>query len=340
MTSSFPLRIGVLGAASIARNFIAGVAPSKTVKVVAVASREVAKAEAFAKDTGLAKTYGSYDAMLADPTIDAVYNPLPNTLHAHWSIRAAEAGKHVLCEKPLATTEADAIAMFAAARKHKVHLVEAYPYRAQPQTRKLAELVAAKAIGKIQIIRSHFGVQFTDPANIRLKPDVGGGALFDAGSYAVSLVRLVAGRRPIRASAVAQWTRTGVDNTVAATLEFDGGMMAQVSCSFATGYHRHALISGDAGTIETTYLNHPPMGGPPVVHIKRGVKVTDPIETIEVAGMNGFLAEAESFRELVLHGPSRWTGATPEESVDIAATLEAILASARSGKTVAVTPAP
>lgn len=340
MTALSPLRIGVLGAAAIARSFIAGVAPSRTIKVVAVASREFAKAEAFAKDNGLARAYGSYDAMLADPEIDAIYNPLPNSLHAHWSIRAAQAGKHVLCEKPLATTEADAIAMFAAARRFKVHIVEAFPYRAQPQTRKLAELVAANAIGKILLIRSHFGVQFTDPTNIRLKPDVGGGALFDAGSYAVSLVRLVAGRRPVRASAVAQWAATGVDNSVAATLEFDGGMMAQVSCSFATGFHRHALISGDAGTIETTYLNHPPLGGPPVVRIKRGIMVGDPVETIEVAGMNGFLAEAESFGELVLHGPSRWTGATPEESVDIAATLEAILTSARSGKTVAITPTP
>jgi xylose dehydrogenase (NAD/NADP) len=332
MADTSPLRIGVLGAAAIARAFIAGVAPSRTVKVTAVASRDLAKAERFAKDTGIARALGSYEALLADPAIDAVYNPLPNTLHAEWSIRAADAGKHVLCEKPLAMNEAEAVAMFAAARRHKVHLVEAYPYRAQPQTQKLAELVAAGAIGRIRLIRASFGVNFTDPSNIRLKPDVGGGALLDAGSYAVSLVRLVAGARPERVSAVAQWTETGVDNSTVATLEFAGGLLAQVSCSFATGYHRHALVSGDAGTIETTYLNHPPVGGPPTVHVRRGTKVTDAIETIEVAGGNGFLAEAESFRALVAHGPAHWTGATPEESVDIAATLEAILSSARSGR--------
>ncbi|MBI3505254.1 MAG: Gfo/Idh/MocA family oxidoreductase [Proteobacteria bacterium] len=331
-----PLRIGILGAANIARMFIAGVAPSKTVTVTAVASRDLAKAQAFAKECGVARALGSYEALLADPAVDAIYNPLPNTLHAEWSIKAAAAGKHVLCEKPLATTASDAVAMFAAAKKHGVHIVEAYPYRAQPQTQKLAELLAAGAIGKIRLIRSSFGVFFSDPANIRLKPDVGGGALLDAGSYAVSLVRLAAGRRPERVSAVAQWAATGVDLTVAATLEFSDGLLAQVACSFATGYHRHALISGDAGTVETTYLNHPPIGGPPVVNIRRGLKATDPIEAIETPGGNGFQLEAESFQRLVEKGPAHWTGATPEESVDIAATLEAIAKSARSGKSEAV----
>ena len=141
--ASRPLRTGILGAANIARSFINGVAPSKTVTIAAVASRDAAKAERFAKECGIARAHGSYDALLADSTIDAVYNPLPNTMHAEWSIRAIEAGKHVLCEKPLATTAADARAMFASARRHNVHLVEAYPYRAQPQTLKLVELLTA-----------------------------------------------------------------------------------------------------------------------------------------------------------------------------------------------------
>ncbi len=134
--ASRPLRIGILGAANIARSFINGVAPSKTVTITAVASRDAAKAERFTKECGIARAHGSYDALLADSTIDAVYNPLPNTMHAEWSIRAIEAGKHVLREKPLATTAADARAMFPSARRHNVHLVEAYPYRAQPQTLK------------------------------------------------------------------------------------------------------------------------------------------------------------------------------------------------------------
>ncbi|MBL8805634.1 MAG: Gfo/Idh/MocA family oxidoreductase [Rhodospirillales bacterium] len=327
-----PLRIGVLGAANIARAFISGVAPSKKVVVAAVASRDMAKAEAFARDTGVARSLGSYEALLADPEIDAIYNPLPNTLHAEWSIRAVKAGKHVLCEKPLATTAADARAMFAAARTAGRHLVEAYPYRAQAQTRKLAELVATGAIGRLHLVRSSFGVYFDDRANIRLRPDVGGGALLDAGSYAVSLVQLVAGRRPERVSANAQMFETGVDRSTVATLEFADGLLAQISCSFATAYHRHALVAGETGVIECTYLNHPPVGGPPTVTIRRGAKVADPVETIELPGGNGFLAEADSFADLVAGAPAGWTGATPAESIDIAMTLEAILAAVRTGQ--------
>jgi predicted dehydrogenase len=201
---------------------------------------------------------------------------------------------------------------------------------------KLRELLAAGAIGKVQLIRSSFGVAFSDPANIRLKPDVGGGALLDAGSYAVSLVRLVAGERPSRVNAVARWAETGVDRSVVATLEFPSGILAQISCSFATCYHRRALIAGDAGTIETTYRNHPPIGGPPILTVRRGTVVTAPLEIIEVAGGNGFLAEAESFQQFVAHGPARWTGATRDESIDIALTLEAILQSARSDAPVSL----
>src|SRR5450631_4063283 len=120
--SSSGLRIGILGAANIARMFVAGVAPSKTVNVTAVASRDLAKATRFATDTGIRCVYGSYEELLADPAIDAIYNPLPNSLHAEWSIRATDAGKHVLCEKPLATSAADARAMFAAAKRNNVHL--------------------------------------------------------------------------------------------------------------------------------------------------------------------------------------------------------------------------
>jgi D-xylose 1-dehydrogenase (NADP+, D-xylono-1,5-lactone-forming) len=336
VSASQPLRIGILGAANIARAFTAAVAPSKLVTVAAVASRDAAKAEAFARECGIARALGSYEALLADPAIDAIYNPLPNTLHAEWSIRAVEAGKHVLCEKPLATTAADARAMFAAAKKHNVHLVEAYPYRSQPQTLKLQELLKAGAVGKLQLIRASFGVPFSDATNIRLRPDVGGGALLDAGSYAVSLILLAAGERPTRVNATAQWFDTGVDRTTVATLEFASGLLAQMACSFATGYHRHALISGDAGSIETTYLNHPPIGGPPVLTVRRGPTVATAPETIEVAGGNGFLGEADSFQRLVTQGVEQWTGATPDQSIDIALTLEAIQKSARSGAPVPV----
>ncbi|MEO5738828.1 MAG: Gfo/Idh/MocA family oxidoreductase, partial [Variovorax sp.] len=247
-SSSGPLRIGILGAARIARLFVDAVRPSAKVVVTAVASRDGERATAFAHEFGIGRVHSSYDALFADPDIDAVYVPLPNNLHAEWSIRAAAAGKHVLCEKPLAGNAAQARAMFEAAEKNGVYLVEAYPYRAQPQTLKVRELVAAGAVGRIQLIQASFGFPLTDAANIRMDPSLAGGALMDAGSYPVSFVRTVAGVAPSRVSAMSRWGETGVDLTTMATLEYPDGLLAQISCSFTTARHRHAFISGDAGS--------------------------------------------------------------------------------------------
>ncbi len=324
-----PVRIGVLGAARIARNFIAGVAGSKLVTVTGVAARDPARAQAFAKETGVSRVFATYEALLGDRDIDAVYVPLPNGLHAEWAIKAASAGKHVLCEKPLALNEVEARAMFAAARANKVHLVEGYPYLAQPQTIKTRDLVRAGAIGRPCLIRTTFGVPFSDLSDIRFDNKLGGGALMDAGSYAVSMLRVIAGERPIRVHAVAQWAATGVDHTIAATLQFKSGLIGQISASFVTAYHRHAHISGDQGIIETTFLNHPPLGGPPVVQLRKGATAAAEIETMLLEGGNGFLGEAESFARLIKDGPSHWNGASEQESLDIAATLDAISKSAR-----------
>jgi xylose dehydrogenase (NAD/NADP) len=331
MTVSQSLRFGILGAANIARAFAVAVADSDRVKVVAVASRDLKKARTFAQEFGIERAHGSYEAMLRDPDIDAVYIPLPNTQHAEWAIRSAEAGKHILCEKPIAVTAADARAMFDAAHKHGVHLAEAYPYRSQPQTLKTRELLASGAIGRVQWIHATFGFTCTDPNNIRLDPTLGGGALLDAGSYPVSFVRMVAGERPIRVHASARWSETGVDRTVVASIEFNGGLLAQIACSFATAFHRRALIAGDAGMLETTYLNDPPEGGPPAIRLSQGIHNDAWSGTIETTGGSGFKAEAENFQEMVRYGLDRWTGSTEIESIDTILTLEALARSAHSG---------
>jgi xylose dehydrogenase (NAD/NADP) len=338
--NSTVLRIGVLGAANIARLFVAGVAPSEKVKVTTIGSRDSEKAAAFAKEVGVDRSHGSYEALLADPEIDAVYIPLPNGMHAAWAIRAVEAGKHVLCEKPIAVTGAEAEAMFAAARASGRHLVEAYPYLAQPQTLKLREILGSGSLGRIRLIRASFAFTLADRSNVRFNPALGGGALLDAGSYPISLVRVLAGERPVRAHGVAQWDGD-IDLTTLATLEFANGILAQVSCSFAAAFHRQAIIACEEGVIETTYLNHPPVGGLPVVHVRRGRASPTPaspskLEIVEVPGGNGFLAEADSFASLVAGDPDAWTGATAEESVDIMLTLEAIRKSARSGAWVEI----
>lgn len=322
------LRIGILGAAKIARAFVAGVRPSSKVVVTAVASRQAGTAEAFAREFGLPKAYAPYEAMLADPEIDAVYNPLPNTLHAEWSIKAAEAGKHVLCEKPLAASADEAAAIFDAARRHGVHIVEAYPYLSQPQTIRLKELIAEGALGPLRLVRASFGFTMEDPGNIRLSPAMAGGSLLDAGSYPVSLVRTVVGERPTRVHAVGDWGETGVDRSMVATLEHANGVLAQISCSFGTAVHRHAIIAGSEGAVETSYSNHTSPLLPAVLQLKRGTSWEAAYERVALPETNGFLAEAESFADFVA-GSGPWTGATPDQSVDIARTLDAIAASAR-----------
>jgi xylose dehydrogenase (NAD/NADP) len=336
VSSPNSLRIGILGAAKIARLFVEAVRPSRKVVVTAIASRDAERAASFARDTGIGRVHSSYEALLADPDIEAVYVPLPNNLHAAWSIRAARAGKHVLCEKPLAASASEARAMFDAAKESGVYLAEGYPYRAQPQTIRLRELLAAGTIGRVRIIQASFGFPLSDAANIRMQPQLAGGALMDAGSYPVSLVRMVAGERPSRVHAMSQWSATGVDVTTLATIVFARGLLAQISSTFATARHRHAFIAGDAGSIATTYFNDTSAAFPPLLDVKRGTGWDAARELVETAATSGFLAEADAFHDLVRNGRDAWTGATPEESIDIALTLDALAASARSGDAVEV----
>ena len=169
MNNIAPVRYGILGAANIARQFTRGLSGSQVAQVVAVASRGAEKATAFANELGIPRAHSSYEALLRDPEIDAIYVPLPNNLHAAWAIRCAEAGKHVLCEKPLAISATDARAMYAASRQHGVYLAEAYPYMSQPQTLRMRELLAEKTIGRVQLITANFGFRLCTPEGVPLR---------------------------------------------------------------------------------------------------------------------------------------------------------------------------
>ena len=330
-----PLRFGILGTARIARSFVEGVRPSQHATVMSVASRDAAKARAFAQEAGLARHFASYEALLADRDIDAVYVPLPNGLHAEWSIRALQAGKHVLCEKPLSATAGEARTMFDTARRHGVHLVEGYPYRAQPQTLKLRELLDAGVIGDVRLIQASFGFTLGAGENIRLSPQLAGGALMDIGAYPVSLVRMIAKARPSRVHAVAEWSR-GVDRALAATLQFESGLFAQITCSFSTCLHRQALIAGSNGVIQTTYLNHTSTLPQAAFQLRVGTDRDAVDSIVQTSPVNGFFAEAEAFERLVRGGSTQWSGTTPEESIDIMLTLDAIRMSARSGAAIEI----
>lgn len=339
MVSISPVRYGILGAANIARSFIRGMAGSELATIDAVASRTADKAAAFASEMGIPRHHGSYEALLADPAIEAVYIPLPNDMHAEWAIKAAEAGKHVLCEKPLAVGAADAQAMFDAGRAHGVHVVEAYPYLSQPQTLRTRALLAEGAIGQVQLATAAFGfgllspdgAPLGDPANIRLNAARGGGGLLDAGTYAMSMLRIAVGERPARVFATGRFTPGDVDQTIVAILEFPSGAIGQLSSTMSTAQHRYAVIVGTSGVIETNYANHAPSSGELTLRLKPGAPGTTPFETITVPGGDGFGAEGESFARMIREGAAHWNGATMAESIDTAMALEAIAESARSG---------
>jgi D-xylose 1-dehydrogenase (NADP+, D-xylono-1,5-lactone-forming) len=321
------LRIGILGAAKIAGSFMVGAKASSRAAVVAIASRDRGRAEAFARQHDIPRAYG-YAELLADREVDAIYNPLPNALHAEWTIAAACAGKHVLCEKPLAANEAEARAMFAAADANRVVLVEAFPYLFQPQTLEIERLIASGAIGEVRTMFAAFGFTMADPANIRLDAQLGGGALMDAGCYTVSLVRQVFGVRPARVTALARW-HAGVDQTLVATLEHPGGGIAQISCSFATAVHRRAIIAGATGVIETDFHNHTDRAAAPGYRIKRGTDWQTDFETVPVAIENGFRAELDAFVDMIEREDRATVTARRTASTDNAWTLAAILDSAR-----------
>ncbi len=354
-----PLRLGVLGCARIARHFVRDVAASRALQVVACASRSADNAAAFAAATGIARHHGSYEALLDDRTVDAVYLPLPNSLHAPWAVRAAQAGKHVLCEKPLALNLAQARQMVDAARAAGVVLLESYPYWFQPQTGAMLRLLHDGAIGELRSVQASFGFTLSNPqTNIRMRPELGGGALLDAGSYPVSLIRLVMGAAPQRVQAFSTWSEGGAEDSVDlstdAVLLFADGRRAQLSCAMNTATHRHATLVGSQGTLETEYLNHvddrPPPArrprGQPASHplgwlpslmrLRRGVANSTAFETVEAPGGSGFRFAAEAFARLVSERDFAARDRAAAASLDIAATLGALARSARSGQPEAV----
>jgi predicted dehydrogenase len=338
-----PLRLGILGCANIARQFVRDVAPSKAVRVVAVASRNAETAASFARAHALARHHGGYEALLADPEVDAIYLPLPNSLHAEWAIKAAQAGKHVLCEKPLALDRAQAASMFDAAQRHGVMLLESYPYYFQPQTGAMMALLNEGAIGTVRSVQSCFGFMLSNPKdNIRMKPELGGGALLDAGSYALSVIRLAMGCAPQRVHADATWSDSGVDISLMATLYYGDGRRAQLSCDMGAANHRRATIVGSAGTIETEYLNHTAAPSVPHPHgylpsqlrVRRGTANTIAFEEIVSADGSGFRFAAEAFARVVADKDFSAVARAAAASLDNAATLHAIGRSAATGEPV------
>jgi predicted dehydrogenase len=263
-------------------------------------------------------------------------------MHAEWTIRAMQAGKHVLCEKPLALNLAEVTRMFDVARQHRVMLLESYPYWFQPQTRDLLACLSSEKIGEVRSMQASFGFTLGNPDdNIRMKPDLGGGALLDAGSYPISLIRLLMGCAPERVMAHANWAATGVDISMMATLFYADSRSAQMSCSMNTANHRQATIVGSHGTVETEYLNHTSDSHthawgylPSQLRVRQGIANSIAFEEIHSTTGSGFRFAAEAFAKVVRESDIAAIERAAAASHDIAATLDAIHTSARTGQVV------
>jgi len=242
------LRWGLLGTARINRLIIPAIRASARSTLAAVASRSDARAAAYAAEWQIPAAH-SYERLLADPSIDIVYVPLPNSLHAEWTIRAVNAGKHVLCEKPLALTASEVDAIAAAARLHNRVVSEGFMYRHHAQTQRILELLSDGVIGALRSIASAFTFNLTRDPDVRLDAALGGGSLWDVGCYPVSFAQLAAGAAPTVVAGVQQLGPTGVDERFAATIEYANGITCQFHCGFRSAYQSFARLVGAEGVL-------------------------------------------------------------------------------------------
>jgi predicted dehydrogenase len=239
---------GLLSTARINDKFLEGVAEARDSAVLAIASRDHARAESYAAERGIPRAYGSYDALLADPDIDAVYISLPNSMHLEWSGRALRAGKHVLCEKPLSRREADVAAIFDLAEREGRLLMEAFMYRHHPQTARVAELVRSGAIGRLRLIRASFSFNATDPADVRLLTTLDGGSLMDVGCYCVSAVRLLGGE-PEFVSGAQVVGGDGVDVAFTGWMRLPGDVLAHFDSGLVCDDRFDLEVVGDEASL-------------------------------------------------------------------------------------------
>jgi predicted dehydrogenase len=328
------LRWGVLGASNIARvAVIPAIQASENGRVVALATRSVTAAEGF-RALGIERIHAGYEALLADPGVDAVYIPLPNSMHLEWARRAAEAGKAILCEKPMALDAVEAKQLAELCGRRKVPLMEAFMYRFHPQTRRVHQLVRDGAIGELREVRAHLSVNILsdpDPANIRFDPKLGGGSLLDMGCYTVDLSRQLFSETPRRVHA---WShidpKLGVDISMAAILEFSGGRVALPSCSFLAGAQGTYIVVGTKGVIEVPRGFIPGLGS----RVAEGLVVIADADgrrrEEKFAATDHYRLMAEAFAAAVLAGAP--VPYSPADSVENMRVLDAIARASRSGK--------
>jgi D-xylose 1-dehydrogenase (NADP+, D-xylono-1,5-lactone-forming) len=317
---------GFLSTANINRKVLAGARESGAVDVVAVASRDQARADAYAREHRIERAHGSYEALLEDPEVEAVYISLPNSLHVEWSIRALQAGKHVLCEKPLTRREREAEEAFDAADDAGRILMEAFMYRHNPQTRRLTELVGEGAIGRLQLVRAAFSFPVQGEGNVRLNAALDGGSLMDVGCYCISGARLLAGE-PERVYGEQVVEDAGVDVLFCGTMRFEGGVVAQFDSGLFLPHRDELEAIGDEGSL---FLDDPWHCTSPGILLRR----EDGEEAIPVEAADSYRLEIENMSAAIRGEAEPLLGR--KDALGQARALEALYRSAGEGVPVSL----
>jgi D-xylose 1-dehydrogenase (NADP+, D-xylono-1,5-lactone-forming) len=315
---------GFLSTANINDKLLAGAAESDRADVIAVASRDAARAEAYARERGIERAYGSYEELLADPDVEAVYISLPNSLHVEWSIRALEAGKHVLCEKPLSRRAADVERAFDVAEESGRLLMEAFMYRHNPQTGRLKELAEGGAIGRLRLVRAAFSFPLTDGENVRLNSSLDGGGLMDVGCYCVSGTRLLGGE-PEQVYGEQVLSQSGVDELFTGTMRFPGDVLGQFDAGLVLPERDELEAIGEEGSL---FLDDP-------WHCKRPViehRTDGSVEEIAVEPADSYRLQLENMSDAIRGEAEPLLGR--EDAVGQARAIEALYRSAAEGRPV------
>ena len=315
------MRLGIVSTADINRKVIPGAHASDKVDLIAVASREQRRAEEYARTWEIERAYGSYEALLEDPDVDAVYISLPNTMHREWSVRALEAGKHVICEKPFSRRAADVEQAFDAAERADLLLTEAFMYRHNPQTKRIAELVREGAIGDLRLIRTAFSYSLYDADNIRLRTDVEGGSLMDVGCYCVSGSRLLAGE-PEAVVGNAYIGPSGTDWVFTGAMRFPGDVLALFDCGTCLPERDELEAIGSEGSL---FVDDPWHCLEPVIELRRD----DGTELIALDPVDSYRLELENLADAIDGSAKLLLGR--EDALGQARTIEALFRSAETG---------
>jgi D-xylose 1-dehydrogenase (NADP+, D-xylono-1,5-lactone-forming) len=317
------VKIGILSTAHINRLFIGGARRSDDVEIVAVASRDAQRAQEYAREHEIPRAHGSYEALLEDPEVEAVYISLPNSLHIEWSERALRAGKHVLCEKPLSRRASEVERAFELAQREDRLLMEAFMYRHNPQTRRLTELIDEGAVGRLRVVRAAFAFVAHDPANVRLSAELQGGGLMDVGCYCVSAARLIAGE-PERVSAEQAFGGDVVDVAFAATMRHPNDVLSHFDAGLSYRSRDLLEVVGDAGSL---LLTDPWHCRNPVIEVTPAGGAT---ERIEIERADSYRLEAENLARAIRGEAEPLLGRA--DAVGQARTIEALYRAADSGR--------